>query len=82
MAINPKRINRYGFKTNYSSKLHEEMRTSNRDIGATISERIGFADSIKKETIMQDATMALFGRFNGTADIKAVQQIGPKVKEM
>jgi len=70
-----------GFKTNYSSKWHEEMRTSNRDIGATISERIGFADSIKKETIMQDATMALFGRFNGTADIKAVQQIGPKVKE-
>ena len=69
------------FKANYSSKWHEEMRTSNRDIGATISERIGFADSIKKETLMQDATMALLAQFNGTADIKAVQQIGPKVKE-
>jgi hypothetical protein len=48
-----------GFKTNYSSKWHEEIRTSNRDIGATINERIGSADKIKKETLMQDATMAL-----------------------
>lgn len=69
------------FKANYSSKWHEEMRTSNRDIGATVSERIGFADKIKKETLMQDAVMALLAQFNGTADIKAVQQIGPKVKE-
>ena len=46
------------FKINYSSKWHEEMRTNNPDIGATISERIGSADDIKKETIMQDATMA------------------------
>ena len=69
------------FKANYSSKWHEEMRTSNRDIGATVSERIGFADSIKKETLMQDANMALLAQFNGTADIKAIQQIGPKVKE-
>jgi uncharacterized repeat protein (TIGR01451 family) len=57
------------------------MRTSNPDIGATISERIGSADDIKKETLMQDATMALLAQFNGTADIRAVQQINPKVKE-
>jgi uncharacterized repeat protein (TIGR01451 family) len=69
------------FKTNYSSKWHEEMRTSNPDIGATISERIGSADDIKKETLMQDATMALLAQFNGTADIKAVQQINPRAKE-
>ena len=69
------------FKANYSSKWHEEMWTRNRDIGAIISERIGFADSIKKETLMQDATMALLAQFNGTADIKAVEQIAPKAKE-
>lgn len=69
------------FKANYSSKWHEEMRTSNRDIGATVSERVGFADKIKKETLMQDAVMALLAQFNGTADIKAVQQTGPRVKE-
>ena len=69
------------FKINYSSKWHEEMRTSNPDIGATISERIGSADDIKKETLMQDATMALLARFNGTADIRAVQQINPRAKE-
>jgi uncharacterized repeat protein (TIGR01451 family) len=69
------------FKTNYSSKWHEEMRTSNPDIGAKISERIGSADDIKKETLMQDATMALLAQFNGTADIRAVQQINPRAKE-
>jgi uncharacterized repeat protein (TIGR01451 family) len=69
------------FKANYSSKWHEEMWTRNRDIGAIISERIGFADSIKKETLMQDTTMALLAQFNGTADIKAVEQIAPKAKE-
>ena len=69
------------FKINYSSKWHEEMRTSNPDIGATIQERIGSAEDIRKETLMQDATMALFARFNGTADIKAVQQTNPKARE-
>ena len=69
------------FKINYSSKWHEEMHTVNPDIGATISERIGSADDIKKETLMQDATMALLARFNGTADIRAVQQINSKAKE-
>ncbi len=69
------------FKINYSSKWHEEMHTVNPDIGATISERISSADDIKKETLMQDATMALLAQFNGTANIRAVQQINPKAKE-
>lgn len=80
MTYAPNKLTAGGFKTNYSSKWHEEMRTSNRDIGATISERISSADSIKKETLMQDADMALLAQFNGTAEIKAVQQIGPKKK--
>lgn len=80
MTYAPNNLTAGGFKTNYSSKWHEEMRTSNRDIGATISERISSADSIKKETLMQDADMALLAQFNGTAEIKAFQQIGPKKK--
>jgi uncharacterized repeat protein (TIGR01451 family) len=66
------------FNINYSSKWHEEMRTSDRGIGATISQRISSASEIKKETMMQSSTMALLGEFNGTADIKAVQSDGPK----
>ncbi len=66
------------FKINYSSKWHEEMRTSDREIGAAISERISSASDIKKETMMQDSTMALLSEFNGTAEIKAVQSSGPK----
>ena len=69
------------FKINYSSMWHEEMRTNNPHIGATISERIVSAGNIKKETLMQDATMALLAQFNGTANIRAVQQINPKLKE-
>jgi uncharacterized repeat protein (TIGR01451 family) len=67
-----------GHQINYSSKWHEEMRTSDREIGATISERISSASDIKKETMMQGSTMALLGEFNGTADIKAVQSSSPK----
>lgn len=70
-----------GIKADYLSKWHEEMWTRNRAIDAIISERIGFADNVKKETLMQDATMALLAQFNGTADIRAVQQISPKDKE-
>ena len=81
MTYAPNNLTAGGFKTNYSSKWHEEMWTKNPDIGAAISERIGFADNIKKETLMQDATMALLAQFNGTADIRAVQQTNPKAKE-
>ena len=81
MTYAPNNLTAGGFKTNYSSKWHEEMWTRNPDIGAIISERIGSADNIKKETLMQDATMALLAQFNGTADIKAVQQTSPKAKE-
>jgi uncharacterized repeat protein (TIGR01451 family) len=66
------------FKINYSSKWHEEMRTSDREIGAAISERISSASDIKKETMMQGSTMALLSEFNGTSEIKAVQSSGPK----
>jgi uncharacterized repeat protein (TIGR01451 family) len=69
------------FKVNYTSPWHEEMRTSDRTIGATISERITSARDIKKETKMQGSSMAILGEFNGTAEIKAVQQTNPKGKE-
>jgi large repetitive protein len=78
MTYAPNNLTAGGLKTNYSSKWHEEMWTRNPDIGAIISERISSADNLKKETLMQDATMAILGQFEGTADIKAVKGNGPK----
>jgi len=61
-------------ETNYSSKWYEGMTTRGKE--SVICERIGSADYIEKETVMDSATMTIVGEFQGGAEITVVEKTG------
>ncbi|MEA2045956.1 MAG: hypothetical protein U9N48_05475 [Euryarchaeota archaeon] len=68
-----------GMETNYSSKWYEGMTTKGKE--SVICERIGSADYIEKETVMDSATMTLVGEFQGGAEITVVEKTGSTENE-
>lgn len=79
MVYSPSNTSAGSMNISYSALWQEGMVTKDPKLKTFISEKIGYATLISKETEMGPSYLSILGKFNGTMDVKAA--LVPKKKQ-